>query len=62
MKRCWHGVEMEERKMLDIMIYFLVVLSIIGMVKSLVSFVVGHITARRAEETESEPDGGKKDA
>ena len=61
MKRCWHGVEMEERKMLDIMIYFFVVLSIIGMVKSLVSFVVGHITERRVEETESEPDGGKKD-
>ena len=62
MKRCWHGVEMEERKMLDIMIYFLMVLSIIGMVKSLVSFIVGIIASRRAEETESEPDGGKKDA
>lgn len=62
MKRCWHGVEMEERKMLDIMIYFFVVLSVIGMAKSLVSFIVGIIASRRAEETESEPDGGKKDA
>lgn len=48
--------------MLDIMIYFLVVLSVIGMVKSLVSFIVGTIASRRAEETGSEPDGGKENA
>ena len=56
MKRCWHGVEMEERKMPSFTAFIGVVLSIIALVMSVICFVLNRIPSGSAEVPESPPD------